>query len=166
LKCCGSIRLDTSNWPLGGGRDSELLANLRHPKRKEDMFHKIVELRRTPVYVVTTSNPRALSIELARCQKEVVCCPDSLSHKRRRPSADSHTSIVALVDDNGSAAEVSRTVTSNSIDGIVSGTSTVDKYAEDQLNRVLPGGDLAIPHVLVSLALEGEQYLDVEKWDK
>jgi hypothetical protein len=145
---------------------SELLANLRHPKPKEDMFHKIVELRRTPVYVVTTSNPQALSIELARRQGEVVRGPDSLPQKRRTSSADSHTSTVALVDDNGSAAEVSRTVANNSIDGIVSDTSTIDKYAEDQLNRVLPDGDLAIPHVLVSLALEGEQFLEVGAWEK
>jgi hypothetical protein len=145
---------------------SELLANLRHPKPKEDMFHKIVELRRTPVYVVTTSDPRALSIELARRQGEVVRGPDSLSQKRRTSSAYSDPSVVALVDNSGSSPEASCTVPSNDTDGIVSGTSTIDKYAEDQLNRVLPGGDLAIPHVLVSLALEGEQILEVGAWEK
>lgn len=49
---------------------SELLANLRHPKPKKDMFGKLVESRRTPVYVVTTSNTRAVSIELGRRQGE------------------------------------------------------------------------------------------------
>jgi hypothetical protein len=145
---------------------SELLANLRHPKSKEDMFHRIVESRRTPVYVVTTSNSRALSIELVCRQGEVVYGPDPLSQKRRRPSADSDTSVVALVDDSGSSPGASCTAPSSNIDSIVSGASTIDKYAENQLNRVLPGGDLSVPHVLISLALEGEQYLEVGAWEK
>jgi hypothetical protein len=48
----------------------QLLANLRHPKPKKDMFGKLVESRRTPVYVVTTANAKAISIELARRHSE------------------------------------------------------------------------------------------------
>ena len=41
-----------------------------------------------------------------------------------------------------------------------------EKYACDNLNNILPNGELAIPHVLVSLALEGEQLLEIGAWDK
>ena len=45
---------------------SELLANLRHLKPKKDIFGKLVESRRTLVYVITMSNAKAISIRLAR----------------------------------------------------------------------------------------------------
>ncbi|PMD37699.1 hypothetical protein L207DRAFT_493250 [Hyaloscypha variabilis F] len=110
---------------------SELLANLRHPKPKKDMFGKLVESRRTPVYIVTTSNAKAISLELAR--QSPVATP---------PTSESST------NDSGPKEP------------------DTEKYAQDQLNRVLPEGDLNIPHVLISLALEGEQLLEIGAWEK
>lgn len=37
---------------------------------------------------------------------------------------------------------------------------------KDRLNYVLPDGDLAVPHVLISLALEGEQLLEFDAWKR
>jgi hypothetical protein len=47
------------------------------------------------------------------------------------------------------------------------GTPTLsqpDSYNLAQLHNALPDGDLAVPHVLISLALEGEQFLEFDAW--
>ena len=149
---------------------SELLANLRHPKPKKDMFGKLVESRRTPVYVITTSNPRAVSIELGRRQRERDNRPeDSRPLKRQRVSPQSSSTtgddfeelIFSAATHPFLACGSTSADTDNPRDH-----SDAGKYAEDQLNRVLPDGDLAIPHVLISLALEGEQLLEIGAWKK
>ncbi|CZR69630.1 uncharacterized protein PAC_19530 [Phialocephala subalpina] len=149
---------------------SELLANLRHPKPKRDMFGQMVESRRTPVYVVTTSNARAVSIELGRrhAQRDSPS-EDSRPQKRRRMSPNESSANWEDFQDSKSSADIPPSSTSD--DASATPHSQEDqpgagKYAKDQLNRVLPGGDLAIPHVLVSLALEGEQLLEIGAWKK
>lgn len=41
-----------------------------------------------------------------------------------------------------------------------------DRYTESRLNNVLHGGDLDIPQVLISSALESEQLLDFGAWSR
>jgi len=37
---------------------SELLARLKHPKPQKDRFGRMAEFRRSPIYVVTTTDPK------------------------------------------------------------------------------------------------------------
>jgi hypothetical protein len=148
---------------------SELLANLKHPKPKKDMYGKLVESRRTPVYVVTTSNASAISIELAarRPTKSTDCHDGSQRRKRQRTSSEPRSTneedFKNLHDSTPGATVPTSTTSSPDFDQEL---LDVQKYKEDQLNRTLPGGDLAIPHVLISLALEGEQLLDLGAWNQ
>jgi hypothetical protein len=137
---------------------SELLANLRHPKPKKDMFGKLVESRRTLVYVIITSNAKAISIELARRHSEPADYNvDSGPRKRQRISLNPVFANEKDSDDLESLAATPPTSDSSTNDACPK---------EDQLNRVLPEGDLSIPHVLISLALEGEQLLKIGAWKK
>ena len=145
---------------------SELLANLRHPKPKKDMFGKLVESRRTPVYVVTTSNAKAISIALARRHSEPAnCSDDSRPRKRQRISLNPVFTNEEDSEDLESPAATPPTSDSSADDARPKEPDT-EKYKQDQLNRVLSEGDLNIPHVLISLALEGEQLLEIGAWNK
>jgi hypothetical protein len=145
---------------------SELLANLRHPKPKKDMFGKLVESRRTLVYVIITSNAKAISIELARRHSEPADYNvDSGPRKRQRISLNPVFANEKDSDDLESLAATPPTSDSSTNDACPKEPDT-EKYAQDQLNRVLPEGDLSIPHVLISLALEGEQLLKIGAWKK
>ncbi|KAH7409760.1 hypothetical protein BKA64DRAFT_665795 [Cadophora sp. MPI-SDFR-AT-0126] len=145
---------------------SELLANLRHPKPKRDMFGKMVESRRTPVYVVTTSCAKTLSIELSRRRSELTDCNDnSRPRKRRRLLSNPTTANEEDPESLAAPATTSQTLNSG-FDAARPEEPDVERYAQDQLNKVLPDGDLSIPHVLISLALDGEQLLETEAWSK
>lgn len=143
---------------------SELLANLQHPKPKKDMFGKLVESRRTPVYVVTTSNAKATSIELARRHSEPEDHNvDSRPRKRQRISLKP---VFANEEDSHDLEypAVTPPTSVSSTDDARPKDPDTEKYAQDQLNRVLPEGDPSIPHVLISLALEGEQLHEIGAW--
>lgn len=141
---------------------SELLVNLRHPKPKRDMFGKIVESRRTPVYFVTTSDSKAISIELASYPEKIQDRQsEGRSRKRRWISPER-----ALTEDELESSTTTPPISKSSVEDPLPMSSESGNYAQDQLNHVLPDGDLAIPHVLISLALEGEQLLEVGAWNK
>jgi hypothetical protein len=141
---------------------SELLINLRHHKPKKDMFGKIVESRRTPVYFVTTSSFKTVSIEFTRrFAKSGDNQLEGRPQKRRRMSPKA-----ALTETGSVSSDDSPATSDNSAEDPLSTSSESGDYTQDQLNRVLPDGDLAIPHVLISLALEGEQLLEVGAWNK
>ncbi|PVH74061.1 hypothetical protein DL98DRAFT_40687 [Cadophora sp. DSE1049] len=140
---------------------SELLVNLRHPKPKADMFGRIVESRSTPVHWITTSDAKAPSIVIyhQRSVPSTVNC--SHPPKRRRISSPEPP----LSDSESSNATPAIPETSSEAGQLPQVLDTT-KYAPEELNRVSPDGTLVIPHVLVSLALEGEQILEVGAWNK
>jgi hypothetical protein len=144
---------------------SELLANLRHPKPKRDMFGKLVESRRTPVYVVTTSNAKTISIELARRSYSEPTNSNDVFRPQKRQK-HSHEPYIPNNEGQTESSVVIPPISDTNLDGNDSKESEHSKYAQDQLNRVLPQGDLSIPHVLISLALEGEQLLETGAWNK
>jgi hypothetical protein len=144
---------------------SELLANLRHPKPKRDMFGKLVESRRTPVYVVTTSNAKTISIELARRRYAEATDSNDVFRPQKRQKVF-HEPYIPNNESQTETSVVIPPISDTNLDGNDSKESEHSKYAQDQLNRVLPQGELSIPHVLISLALEGEQLLETGAWNK
>jgi len=149
---------------------SELLVNLRHPKPRKDMFGKIVESRRTPVYFITTPNCQVLSITLARGpDKDPHLTPSARPRKRQRTSPEPDTPENYVLGGNKSEVLAATPTTSmSSEESSLSHIAALDpgKYASSELHRVLPEGDFELPHVLISLALEGEQLLDVKAWER
>lgn len=146
------------NRPFSVGMlHNELLVNLKHPKPQADMFGKVVESRRTPVHWITTSDVKAPSIVITRRQSISNTESGSPPPKRRRTSTESTSS-------DSKDPMVTPPTSEHSNEPLT--LPDIDKYAPDQLNRVLSDGNLAIPHVLVSLALEGEQLLEIGAWDK
>ncbi|KAH7336533.1 heterokaryon incompatibility protein-domain-containing protein [Rhexocercosporidium sp. MPI-PUGE-AT-0058] len=139
---------------------SELLVNLRHPKPKADMFGRIVESRSTPVHWITTCDAKAPSIVISCRQNDskATSCPRPL--KRRRISSPESPLSSSESSNTGPATPESSETGQHPED------LDVKKYDAEQVNRVLSDGTLALPHVLVSLALEGEQLLEVGAWNK
>ncbi len=119
---------------------AEVLARLKHP-RPILINGKHFEARSTPVHFMMTSNHKAPSIELGRI------VPDS-----RRP-----VTPPLDIPYQTSQAESSSAVTGSSEDP-ASGRGTVAPTVTD------PNQDH--PHVMISLALEDDQRLDLNAWEQ
>ena len=141
---------------------AEILARLKHPKPIRDRSGNISESRRSPVYVVTTTNPRAVSIEL-RSRLRIL----SDSSTTGRP-AKRRMLIPPLEDENMYPPKVPLTPanSSSSKRDFSTSYSGKDSYSEDELTSIMPSGDFSHPHVLLSLALEGEQLLEIGAWNR
>jgi hypothetical protein len=105
---------------------SELLSRLKHEKPEVSGTQRI-ERRRTPIYIVTTSNLKACSIQMSRMIPEAQCPEENIvPSQRHQPSSPPSATGV------------------------------------DSLTESLPNGQLTVPHVLISLALEEDQLLNAE----
>jgi len=104
---------------------SEILSRLKH-ERPEMIGNRRVECRRTPIYIVSTSDLSACSIELSRVRADVGQTCNS------RP-----------------AGLINFGVSPPSANGVERG-----------INSPSAGGELTVPHVLISIALEEDQTLD------
>ncbi|KAK1756259.1 hypothetical protein QBC47DRAFT_298386 [Echria macrotheca] len=115
---------------------AEVLARLKHP-RPILINGKQFEARSTPVHFMMTSNHRAPSIELGRLvpQSRLPPSPPKEAASYRRAA----TSSQALFGDHGASQ-----------DSLVPSTAEPN---EDQ------------PHVMISLALEEDQRLDINAWE-
>ena len=141
----------------------EILRRLRHerPEKRGNTDRKF-ECRKTPILIVSTNNPDARSIELfarriaSQIPKEVTPAnaPNTggASFPKFLPDAE--------LDNNESPAVVS---ISEAADPIY---QTDNLYNKDSLVKVLDNGDTALPHVIISVALEEEPHptLDFELW--
>lgn len=120
---------------------SEILSVLKQPRPKRRQ-----EFSRTPVYIVTTSDPKACSIEL-RCHREV---PDSPSDREKAASTNAvHPLPIAKSLSNPQEEQ--------------------DRFDLSSLIATLPDRSFVLPHVIMSVALESDQTLDLrafENWVK
>ncbi|KAK0106924.1 hypothetical protein ONS95_003640 [Cadophora gregata] len=129
----------------------EILNRLRHEKPERRRNIKNFECRRTPVHILSTVDARAGSVELCR-RNDPEYVPESPTGKGRE----------ADLADAGSAMDIDSSepaVTANR-------DQPADLYSPDSLNKILATGETALPHVLISLALEEEQLLDLEQCRK
>jgi hypothetical protein len=147
---------------------SEILSNLKHPKPKRDRCGKVVESRWTPIYYVTPTCTKTVGIELAPlCSKPTDYHNDARPRKRQRLPSDQTPARDDETEALGSTTATHHTSKSYP-DTVITKESHIKRYEPDQLNEVLTdgSGDLNIPHVLISLALDGEQLLDTEAWSQ
>ncbi|KAF4631579.1 hypothetical protein G7Y89_g6555 [Cudoniella acicularis] len=117
---------------------SELLAAIKHekPERRKWKDLQRMQDRRTPVYIFSASDPKVLSIELAT--RRTVNGRSSANFSRPAiPSSPPPPSTVF---------------------------SQFDIYNPSNLIKTLKNGDLQIPHVLISVALDEDSAPDVEAW--
>ena len=127
----------------------EILNRLRHEKPERRRNIKNFECRRTPVHILSTVDTRAGSVEICR-----------RNNSEQLPEASTGKGNVEKAMDGGSAMDVDSTPSAPSKDGIA------DLYTPDSLNKVLENGETALPQVLISMALEEEQLLDLEQCRK
>lgn len=123
---------------------AEVLARLKHP-RPILINGKHFEARSTPVHFMMTSNHKAPSIEFSRT------VPD----ERRPPSPP----LEACGRDGRGSRSVARPLPPNS--GSRSEVATPDSSIPDAGE---PNEDQ--PHVMISLALEDDQRLDLKAWEQ
>ncbi|KAK0101071.1 hypothetical protein ONS95_012943 [Cadophora gregata] len=118
---------------------SEVLSVLKATRPK-----KRLEISKTPIYIVTTSNPKTCSIEIRRRFQGSM----SQSYAQSEPFASDQAPIRASVPE---VVEVD------------------DKFDLSSLVATLPDNTFTIPHIIMSVALETDQLLDVnafEQWMK
>lgn len=121
----------------------EVLNHLRHERPRKDIFGKKIERRRTPVYIVTTSNSKARGIEL---------CP------RRNVNVKETVSRFNNVSDFSKIGPPS----TNHIDG--QETFKYQSAVPVRLASSVPSLDqpMSMPHVLITFSLGEDQTLDLE----
>ena len=122
----------------------EVLNRLRHEKPERRGRTKNFECRRTPVHIFSTNDPKAGSVQL--CSRRFV----GLNQDFTGP-----TEPASMSPDNPSLNEPE-----GSGDALSDGAQS---YGTASLTAVRDNGETVLPHVLISLALEEEQLLDVEQ---
>ncbi|KAM0354163.1 hypothetical protein ACHAPU_001198 [Fusarium lateritium] len=115
---------------------SEILTRLKHAPPDRSPQGRLTESRKTPVYIVATSDPRTASITLGRLSEGEE--PGSVSSSKVVPGAPHGNLSERLQADNY--------------------VSTEERI--QTLMGVDPKGQRVVPHVLLKIALEGDQVFD------
>jgi hypothetical protein len=168
---------------------SKILSVLKHERPELLGGTRRVECRRTPVYIVTTENPEAVSIMLSRMPPETKTDDALISSKRGRDNSPKSEKV-----DRGGQRRASKRRKKSSPPNHPSGlnedlertkiqtmfssesaaediakttapapvASPPDEYAIDTLHAEIPEGKLRLPHVLISLALVEGQVLNLK----
>ncbi|KAH8766234.1 hypothetical protein BGZ57DRAFT_798548 [Hyaloscypha finlandica] len=125
----------------------EVLSILKQPRPRRNR-----EISKTPVYIVSTSNPKTCSIELGR-----------------RPALTSLVGETTQAIDSTSsqnqpqASSSMETDAADSEGGVVHSIADNDpKFDLSSLLATLPDKTFVIPHVIMSVALEEDQVLDLD----
>ncbi|KAH6708870.1 hypothetical protein BKA61DRAFT_490795 [Leptodontidium sp. MPI-SDFR-AT-0119] len=120
---------------------SEVLSVLKSTRPK-----KRLEISKTPIYIVTTSNPKTCSIEI-----------------RRRTQASASMNMSYAPTESCTASQASTQAAESEP------AEAEDKFDLSSLVAALPDSTFALPHVIMSVALETDQKLDMhtfEQWMK
>lgn len=117
---------------------AEVLARLKHP-RPININGKHFEARSTPVHFMMTANHKAPSIELSR-----VLPQEKVPESGLGPATSHHDDAVPLIRGRVAAD---------------SGDSISQGLASNEPNE-------NTPHVMISLALEDDQQLDINAWEQ
>jgi hypothetical protein len=135
----------------------EILNRLRHEKPEEYRSTKHFEFRKSPIHVISTNNPNARSVELA---------------PRRVPDSGGQISnidhLVRLSIRGAEGSKIAPPVTNVQVDtspgqATRPQTTKCEAYSSNAMTSLLANGNTAVPHVLISLALEEEQLLDFDQ---
>jgi hypothetical protein len=128
---------------------------LRHEKPERYKNTKKFEYRKSPIHIVSTSDPKAKSVELCprRLPGEttVITKPLAVHKPRGRGTMSSKVELHYEEPPVKPLPIVPSDLLSHG-----------DLYNMNSISQVLDNGDMAVPHVLISLALE-EQLLDFEQ---
>jgi hypothetical protein len=130
----------------------EVLNRLRHEKPERRGRMKKFECRRTPVHILSTRNSKAGSVELCPRRKvEELPMLESESPEGKEQVRNGVDMGIDLSDTHPPGSQ-------NANGPVGSGN-----YDPNSLTKVLNDGMTAIPHVLISIAIEEDQSLDFEQ---
>jgi hypothetical protein len=132
----------------------EVLNRLRHEKPERKGKMKKFECRRTPVHILSTTDPKAGSVELCRRQSD----HNDPEHVKSE-SRGAGISIIECEEDIESPSKTQKATTS--ADSSMEDSQNL--YEPDSLTKVLSDRSTALPQVLISLSLEEEQLLDFDQ---
>ena len=136
---------DCIDQPLSAAMlHNKVLSTLKHEQPERSLKRgdrKRFECCRTPVYVVATTDPRLPSIDLSRISPS----PSSPNNGKKEDFSYPNPSDLR----------------ERSYFDIVSDSKAFDQQIRE-LTSTSPDGELNSPHVLISLALEEDQYLDLK----
>ena len=135
----------------------EILNRLRHEKPERYRNTKTFEFRKSPIHVLSTNDPKARSIELAARPPPKDLPVDEITQSSSSHPETRGITISKLFETQTMETEPSRIATTS---------DQAELYNMTFLTKVLDSGNTSLPHVLLSLALEGDQVLNFEHWRK
>ena len=148
---------------------SKVLSVLKHERPELLGGTQRVECRRTPVYIVTTENHQAPSITLSHMK------PPTLSKRAAHSSFESGRQTPELESvrrtkrRRKSEVEKEPMLSNNTTDvdqasvssELTEASPLPEEYDLKLLDATMPDGNLRLPHVLISIALDEDQILNV-----
>ncbi|TGO46718.1 hypothetical protein BOTNAR_0569g00010 [Botryotinia narcissicola] len=143
---------DFETWAPGPGRHSFTNA----------LLHVLDDWMHRPSFSAAMLHSEILSVLKHEKLKE---SQHSDPHKQENKKTPIY--ILASEDPKSLSIEICRRTTpGNSWAGTLSPGIAEDIYSPENLHGLTPEGKLAVPHVLISIALEENQLVDVEAWHK
>jgi hypothetical protein len=132
----------------------KILNRLRHEKPEEFLNTKNFEFRKSPIHVISTNNPNAKSVELAP--------------RRSHQNINQNSSVTPLSGRGTAGSKIAPPISDVQIDTSLNQVAYPQLPEPDLCNlhsttKILTDGETAVPHVLISLALEEEQFLDFDQ---
>ena len=142
----------------------EILSRLRHEKPEKYRKTSKFEFRKSPIHIVSTSDPKARSVEL--CPRLM---PGATGDESSPQSGEirGRGAVLSAMESRVSGGSLDATRSSFIASFIATPATPAkgdDSYSMASIVRALDNGNTLLPHVLISLALEEEQQLDFEQW--
>ena len=125
---------------------NKVLSRVEYWKPRYDSSARHQEMRKTPIYIVISNEPRPRSIELEPRLPQLLTVTESNAISPESPLHDSAFSSLSLSADASSSS------------GPASESSC------SSISEVWPDKKFDCPKVLISVALEEEQWLSVPQW--
>ena len=125
----------------------EVLSILKQPRPRKNR-----EISKTPVYIVSTSNPKTCSIELGR-RLALTSLVGETTQAIDSTSSQNQPQVSSSMETDAADSE----------GGVVHSIADNDpKFDLSSLLATLPDKTFVIPHVIMSVALEEDQVLDLD----
>lgn len=128
---------------------AEVLARLKHP-RPEQSNGRRYEARSTPVHFMMTANHKKPSIELCKLREAEPCIPSSYSPSVGHPEVTSPLRTPTPLTSRDNPME----------------NALIHPEPEPESELYAPEPSLETPHVMLSVALERNQQLDLNAWQQ
>lgn len=139
----------------------EILNRLRHEKPENHRGTKKFEFRKSPIYIVSTSDPKARSVELP--PRNVLESRPAAPGTEVSPTIQGRGTMFSNIESSNENASSTAMYPRSLAVETFTGNDTNQPYNMTSLTQVVDNNTTVLPQGSITLALEEEQLLDFEQ---